>query len=997
MSFIRFSHPQYLLLLPVVWAYTWWVLRGSLAELGRSRGRLAAGFRGTLLMLLVLALAGIQLVRPTTTLCTVFVIDVSDSVAPTLRARALEYIRQAAKEMKSTDRAAVVVFGGEALLDRDTGGKNALKDIKSIYSVPGASRTDIAAGIQLAMASFPQESGKQVVLFSDGNENLGNALDQSALAKSNDVRISVVPLTRDTSRGEALILRVETPMEVRQGAPFQVNVLVESLKETDGAITLYRNNTAVETRQVHLRAGKTAVAFEESAPASGLYHYKAILSVPETNDTLPDNNSAYSYARARGRPVALIIEGNPGEGERLAQALRRHDIQVEGGGPERIPASLAECAMFDSLVFANVPAWRMSATQMIVIRSAVRDTGMGFAMLGGNESFGVGSYYQTPIEDALPVSMDAKKKKQLPSVSLVIVIDVSGSMGAPENGVSKIKLAAEAAKAAVALLQPIDNVCVIGYDTPDAFVYVVKKQTPASNKATINRQIDTLSAGGGGIVGLPALEEARKALQGADTQVKHIIFCADTADIDKGPGDDKKMIDLARRMTGEKITISSVGFGQKGDPDWPLLQDIAKAGGGHSYLAERLSHLPQIFSGDIMEVSRSLLVEKPFHVRDEGVGHSTTRNIGWASAPPLLGYVCTSMKETPIAQQLLSSPEEDPILATWTYGLGRSLAFTSDATTHWGAHWVGWQGYEPFWSQALRWTLRQGAKSNFQTMLTEEGGKAKITVDAVTLEGEYRNLLELRAHVSHVDPLAMGGPRAMEETIALEQNAPGHYEGKFDARATGSYVVTVEERDGDKTKSMQTSTLVIPYSPEYQAVQPNAPLLTRLSELTGGAWGPAAADVFGKLRFGSRSLHDLWPLLALIAALLFLIDVAVRRVLLPWDEFFAACREVVAARLPKWRRARQPGEQRHAPVLDTLLRRKEEVKPREAPTLAGSLRNLREQAVAKRPQVLDSPELESDEPSAAPPPEPAAAAPPASRASAGTVGNLLQKKRDRQK
>jgi len=990
---IRFSHPQYLLLLPVVWVYTWWVLRGSLAELGRARGRLAVGFRGALLMLLVLALAGVQLVRPTTTLCTVFVVDVSDSVAPALRAQALDYIRQAAKGMKRDDRAAVVAFGGEALLDRDTAGKDALKDIKSLYSIPGASRTDIAAGIQLAMASFPQESGKQVVLFSDGNENLGSALDQSTVAKSNDVRITVVPLARDTSRGEALLLRIETPLEVRQGAPFQVNVLAESLRETDGGITLYRNNSPVETRKVHLRAGKTVVAFEQTTPGSGLYRYRAILDVPAASDTIPDNNSAYAYTRARGKPAILIVEGSPGEGASLAQALRSHDIQVELGGPDRIPASLAECALYDSLVFANVPAWRMSAAQMVIIRSAVRDTGMGFAMVGGDESFGAGAYYKTPIEDALPVSMDAKKKKQLPSVTLVIVIDVSGSMSAEENGVQKVRLAAEAARAAVALLQPIDQVCVIGYDTPDAFVIPVP-MTSANNKAQIYRGIDRLSAGGGGIMAFSSLKEAYKQLKGADTQIRHIILCADATDTEEQEG----CIPLARQMAREKITLSVIGFGSPRDPHVRFHQDLAAAGNGHAYLAERLSKLPQIFSSDVMQTSRSLLVEKPVNVRSANSPHSAIRNIPWGSAPPLLGYVCTSKKETPIAQQLLSTPDEDPILATWTYGLGRTLAFTSDATTHWGAHWVGWQDYAPFWSQALRWTLRQGAKSDFQTLLSEEAGKAAITVDAVTTEGDYRNLLDLRAHVAYVDPLAAGGPQATEETIPLEQTAPGHYEGGFDARATGSYVVTVEERKDGNTEAMQTSTLVIPYSPEYQAVQPNAPLLARLAELTGGTLGPAAAEVFGKLRFGSRRLRDLWPLLALAASLLFLLDVAVRRVLLPWDEFFAAVRDVVVERLPKWRRARAPGERRHAPVLDTLLRRKEEVRPREVPTMAGSLRTLREQATAKRPQMLAPEEPDNGKiPEAPPVAQPVAVPPSEPHTSSGTVGNLLQKKRERKK
>ncbi|MHB9107609.1 MAG: VWA domain-containing protein [Armatimonadota bacterium] len=987
MSFIRFSHPQYLLLLPLVWAYTWWVLRGSLAELGRTRGRLAAALRGVLLTLVVLALAGIQLVRPTTNLCTVFVVDVSDSISSAQRAAALQYIRTAVKTKRPGDSAALVTFGGEALLDRDTDDAGALKNLRGIYSIPGTSRTDIAAGIQLAMASFPPEAGKQVILFTDGNENLGNALEQSELASSNDVRISVVPLARDTSGGEALLLRVEAPTQVRQGAPFQVNVLAESLAETDGVITLYRNNQPVEKRAVHLKPGKTVIAFEQTAPQSGLGHYRAILDVPAGRDTVPDNNVAYAYTRASGKPAVLVVEGTAGDGHELAQTLRSRDIEVALGGPERIPASLAECARYDSLIFANVPAWRMTAAQMTIIHSAVRDTGMGFAMVGGEESFGAGGYYSTPVEQALPVSMDIRKRKQLPSVSLVIVIDISGSMGEAENGVPKIKLAADAAKNAVSLLQPIDTVCVIGYDSPGAFHYVVPKQTPVKDKQAIYSQIDRLAPGGGGIYGLAALQEARSALQGANSQVKHVIFFADAADVDKEkPTDPASIVSLARQMRDrEKTTISAIGLGRTVDQDWPLLHNMAMSGGGQSYLVERMSQLPQIFLRDVMYMSRSLLIEKPFQVTAEAT-HPATRGIPWEGSPPLLGYVCTSMKETPLARQLLTSHEDDPILAAWTHGLGRSLAFTSDATAHWGAYWLGWEGYAPFWSQSLRWTLRQGAAGNVQTQITEEDGRAKIAVDAVTQDGEFRNMLDLRAHVSHVDPAGAGGPAATRETVQLEQTAPGHYEGSFDARATGTFVVTVEERGRDGAASKQMATLVIPYSPEYQALQPNHALLAKITEGTNGATNPAPAEVFGTLRFGSRSLRDLWPLLAVLAAVLFLVDVAVRRVLLPWDEVVAMIRDGVAARLPKWRRrAGEPSARTHTPGLDTLLRRKEAVRqPREVPEVVRTIPTLREQEITPPPETAVVPE---------PAPPSDAPAPPA----AGTVSSLLQKKRERRK
>lgn len=981
---LRFSHPQYLLLLPVVLAFTWWVLRGSLADLERARRRLATGLRTALLLLLVLTLAGIQIVRPTTTLCTVFVVDVSESIDRTSGhdevARALDYIRQAIKTKHTGDRFALVAFGADAILDHAPEDRAA---IGSIISTPTTSRTDIAAGIQLAMASFPAEAGKQIVLFSDGNENLGNAIEQAGLALTSDVHISVVPLQRDTTRGEALLLRADVSPMVKQGAPFQVSVVAESLRETEGTITLYRNQQPVETRRVHLPAGKTVIAFEQSVPMSGQYQYRALLATAAGQDTVPDNNVADAYTRVAGKPKVLVVEDHPGDGAHLARALRANDLLVELGGPPSIPARLPDCAKYDSIFLVNVPAWHMSPAQMLLLQSAVRDTGMGLAMVGGDQSFGAGGYYHTPIEAALPVSMDLKKQKTLPSLTLVIVIDISGSMSANEDGVPKIRLASEAAAAAVQLLQPVDRVSIMGFDTRP--VYVVR-DAQANNKGYIIAQTHHLEPGGGGILAYDSLKEAYAAIRTAKTQIKHVILCADAADTEAYSEEERVgSINVAAQMKREKISLSVIGFGQRGDPDIGLQQRIAQAAGGNWYLAERLSNLPQIFTRDVMFAAKSLLVEEPFQARPVDTSHPAFRGIPWETAPPLLGYVATSMKETPSARLLLHSPKDDPVLAAWQYGLGRSVAFTSDAAGHWGVHWLGWDRYAPFWVQAARWTLRQQNQANFQTTLSEEHGRATIVVDAVTTDGEFRNLLDLRAHVAHLDTTT-GRPQATHEEIALSQTAPGRYEASFEARQVGSYVVVIEERQGLETRGTQTLTLAIPYSPEFQTVHPNTTLLAQIAARAQGVFDPPAADIFGRLRFGSRLLQDIWPSLLCILACLLLVDVAVRRILLPWQEVWDTAWTAVVRRLPAWRFRRVARPRAHSVTLDTLLtvKVKGQTPEEQRDTATDTLRRLREKAPVR---------------DAAPPPVSPPVTPPRSPAvpptPTSTTSALLRKKRDR--
>lgn len=990
---IRFSHPQYLWLLPFLWAFTVWVLRGSLADLGRARERLAAGMRLLLITLLVLALSGIQLVRPTTTLCTVFAVDISDSVLKTPQARQqiFDYINAAVKKKRMADSFALVAFGAEALLDRAPEESRLTVNppkIDRIISTPSSSRTDIAAGIQLAMASFPQDSGKQIVLFSDGNENLGDALEQAGLAASGEVRISVKKLERETAQGEVLLRTVTVPPTTKRGAPFQVAVVAEALAETDGTVLLYRDDVLQAKKPVHLKKGTTLVPFEQTAPAGGIYQYKAILQAPRGHDTLPDNNTVYAFTRVSGTPKVLIVENVKGDADHLAMALRAHSVETIVGGPDRIPATLAECTQYDSLVFANVPAWRMNPTQMTVIKTAVRDTGMGFAMIGGDESFGAGGYYKTPIEDALPVTMEVKKQKTLPSMTLVIVIDVSGSMSAMEGGVMKVKLAAQAAIAAVDILQPVDKVCVIGYDT--ARINVVEMTQVGSNKGGISEKISRLEPGGGGILIHDALKEARRIIRNSDSAVKHVIVCADACDTEAYTEPEKQgSYEEARLMRLDKISLSVIGFGTPHDPDIPLQQKIVKSNGGNWYLAERLSNLPQIFSRDVMFASKSLLVEEPFTPKTDNTAHEVMKGIGWEGVKPLRGYVAATFRSgAPTATLLLESHKDDPVLAAWTYGLGRSIAFTSDAGAHWGLHWLDWDGYAAFWTQALRWTLRQASSADFQTTVNENHGRASVVVEAVAKDGEFRNLLDLRAHVSYV-AAGFGETNTTEETLPLEQTAPGRYETNFETKRVGTYVVTIEERGKKgKTTGLQTCTLVIPYSPEFQRVTPNNALLEQVAGRAHGEVEPPATDIFGKLRFGSRTLRDIWPLVLCFAALFFLLDVAVRRILLPFNELLnlaqAAIRERFPVRAPAAPGAPAPRSATVGSLLGVKLRKRADLPTVPAPKAP------REQAGSPT-----SPLSPPATPAAAAPPPPTP--PPTAPEPSSTAGKLLQKKRERGK
>lgn len=865
---IQFTHPIYLILLPPL-AYLAWRLSGaSLADLSKGRKIFSLSLRIAIITLLVLAIAGLQFVRPSKSQAVIFAIDISDSIPPEKRQESLNYIRQALKTKRATDYIGVIAFGADASVEL---APSLSAKIDRIYSVPSTSYTDISQGIGLAVASFPTDAAKRIVLLTDGNENLGKALDQAAMAETEGITIDAVPIANNVTH-EALLDKIITPSEVKIGEPFELKLIATAKTDTHSEIRLLRNGQPADVMNVTLTPGKNVFTFSQTINKAGAYSYEALMT--NNADTVLDNNRALGSTIVRGKPKALYVEGRPGEAEHLANALKASDITVDVRGKSGIPSSIDDIRDYDSIIFSDTPAMAMMPEQMKLIEAGVRDLGIGFGMIGGEDSFGAGGYFDTPIERTLPVDMSIRKQKVLPSLSVVIVIDKSGSMSMEENGRTKISLANEAAVNVVDLLQNIDKVGVIFcHDYPETIVPL----SSAKNKPGISQKISTVTAGGGGITVFPSLHAAHKMISGSGTRQKHVIMLCDGGDCD----DQEGCIPLAAQMKKEKITVTTVAIGEGRDTQF--LTQLAAAGGGNYYLARRAQELPYIFTKDVMLVSKTLLVEEPFKPRVDSSSQALS-GIDWDSAPPLLGYVSTSPK--PIAEVPMISHKDDPIYAQWQYGLGRSIAFTSDAKPRWAVRWIEWPGFTRFWAQSIRWSMKKSGRSNFQTTVTVDQAVGKVVVDAVDTEGRFINFLKLEGRL--IDP------DMKSSKLVLEQTAPGRYEAEFQARKVGTYTANVVEKHGDEVSS-QSCTVTIPYPPEYKDIQTNRRLLERIAKLTGGKIDPKPEDAFKLDLREAKIPTDLWWGLTLVAILLFPLDVAIRRIAIDASEARALAAKCISA------------------------------------------------------------------------------------------------------
>jgi uncharacterized membrane protein len=583
-----------------------------------------------------------------------------------------------------------------------------------------------------------------------------------------------------------------------------------------------------------------------------------------------ENNVGRSYTTVHGQPRVLFVDSNPETAAQLNGALAREGITVEQTHAGNLPSDLAQVQNYDGIILSDVSATELSPAQLNMLEAMVRDHGIGLTMIGGPNSFGAGGYLNTPVEKALPVSMDIKEKKVLPRGALVTILHTCEF--ADGNA-----WAAKIAKASLNVLSSRDLMGALGYmynmsgkglqSSGDNWIFELQ---PVGDKTMMRNTIDKASLSLGDMPDATGtIKMAYQALVNADAGVKRVILISDG-----DPGAPPASYYRSYRDAG--ISISTICINPHSMSDQNMLRNMARATGGEYYFVNDPRKLPQIFTKEAAVVKMGVFrevefVPQPMHNSELLYGLATTQ------LPSLQGYVVTFPKET--ATVPLVSDEGDPVLAHWRYGLGKAVAFTSDATNRWGVNWLGWEGYDRFWAQSVRWSLRELTPSEFKVETRRENGQGIVRIDAVDAEGNFINFLRPKGVVT--------SPGFDSREIELAQAGPGIYEGTFPIDDTGVYMVNLTYADESGTPQMIPTGLAVDYSAEYELNTTNAPLLEKYALLGGGRVLNDTTNPFEHDLVASANIFPIWQWLAALAACLLLIEVFIRRVMISPAMVFA--------------------------------------------------------------------------------------------------------------
>src|SRR4051812_2179932 len=898
---IAFDTPLALLLLPVLVAFVLVLHAGSRRRLGAGRRRAALLVRVLVLASLVAALAGLQLVLAVDRLSVVFVADLSDSVGGAGRDEALTFIKDSLAKMPDGDVSGVVAFGRDALVERLP---SDLDQIDRLASTPVRNATDVGAALRLATALFPDDAQKRIVLLSDGNDTTGAGQTEAALAAARGVQVETHVIGLQ-GRDEALVERLDAPSTARLGEEIQATAQVRSTVGQPATLRLFVDGTLASTQPVTLEAGANRVTFRFKPADAGFHTFRVALDV--ARDTFAQNNRADAHTIVKGEPRVLVVAGDGDVAADLVKALQTERQQVAATTvPESMPDTLEALLTYDSVVLVDVPRLRITDKAMAALQAYVRDLGRGLVMVGGPKSYGAGGYAKTALEETLPVDMGVRDRQKQPDIALVVVIDKSGSMDACHcnsfdagmggarsgiAGVRKVDIGKEAILRAAAALTPTDQLGVVAFDSAAHWAI---RTAPLGSLADIQAAIGGIQPLGTTNI-FAGLDQAVQSLETTTATRRHIILLTD------GWSTSGEYTDILKRMKADNITLSTVGAGGGSNP---FLSDLARQGGGRFYPAANPASIPDIFLKETQQVSGQQIVEEPFFPTLTS-SSPIVRGIE-SGFPQLLGYNGTTAK--PAAQTVLVTGRDDPLLAQWQYGLGRSVAWTSDATGRWAKNWIAWPGFSRFFSQLVGWTFPGEETAGIEASFVNEAGKMKLRVQSEEADGSPRDFYATVAHLV--------GPGLEPVDVPLPQTAPGVYEAPLGELDSGAYAVRVTQTRSGSSALGRTLGLVAPTAAEYWLLGANESLLAAIRTATAGGVAGAPADVWRHDLAATRSFTELWPWLLVIALLLWPLDIALRRVSL-------GRRELVDGR--RWLAATLRGRRvaaRTQPVEDLLAARK---------------------------------------------------------------------------
>ena len=352
----------------------------------------------------------------------------------------------------------------------------------------------------------------------------------------------------------------------------------------------------------------------------------------------------------------------------------------------------------------------------------------------------------------------------------------------------------------------------------------------------------------------PALSEAASGIIDSEGEYKHILLLSD------GQGETSDFKKITDSLNANDVTLSTVAMGT--DADGVLLERLARQGAGRFYSSDSQKDIPRIFAKEVFLSGESYLQNGDFSLIVNGSDQLTAGLFeeGW---PHIKGYVAASVKTG--ASSIIRSDKDNPILTYWQYGLGKSVAWNSDADGIWTGSFAGSDDYALLWRRISDLSFGQS-----------DSGRDELDTGEKDADGEV--IIRYKTQQFDNDTSVSGmyqKPDGSSVRIDLQRKKPGVFEGKLDESEPGIYFISLKKEESKEQTGGVTGAAVIQFSDEYRfditdlAVKSFVRLYGK--ELT------VSDTVWGRISNSLKVSESLVTLLLLMAVLLFVFDIASRR------------------------------------------------------------------------------------------------------------------------
>ncbi len=786
---------------------------------------------------------------------TIILIDVSDSSINS-KEKIDKYVETILEDYDNPNKIGIVTFGNDAnyVAKLSTDAVSVYGTYKNYEVENKRDATNIADAL-LYSQSILGKNGGRIIVLTDGLETDGDAIITASKLAADDVQIDAVFFGNEPLEKEIQITNLEVEEPVSLDVETNINVYLQSVSTGIATLNLYDNDELIGTQELFVHANETIVTFKHQFIEEGDHVLYVTLTPSDGDDTYEQNNKYYTLVNISLDTKILIVDGTGYESENMYNLLNK-EYDVTTVRAAQVSNELQVLKQYNEIILMNVSTETLPYNFDSVLEQYISLGGNVFTT-GGENTYYYGKMADTKFDDFLPISVI--KENESP-IAVMIIVDVSSSMKGQLNGSysSRMEIAKQSAIQSVMALRDCDYVGVIAFDDSAELVVPI---TPATQRESIIADINSIDSGIGTKY-VPALQIANSELIAFnDTDIKHIIFASD------GEPQDSGYKQYVAAMYEKGITTTTIGIGS--NLNSAELGDMAEIGGGNYHSVTSAYDLARIMVNEIENLQSDYLNDKESVT--PRIRQHTAVVRGISSLPAVSGYIGATAKDD---ATVVLQVNGDPLYAEWEYGNGKVASFMSDLKGKWTKNYFMEERGTTFIKNVVKYLLAGSEiKSEFDVTFERENFVNVIKVKTPSNGG--KNTIE--AVITY--------PNGEIKAVNLKLTANDEYAIQIpDYVQEGLYRVNLIKTSGTlETKDSFFTTFS--YSMEYNAFNDYNDSFEFIEDLVKSGKGDLYTledDVFAHDIIYDDLTYNPQLGLIILALILFLLDIAVRKFNFKW-------------------------------------------------------------------------------------------------------------------